>query len=130
MKLIVYCNRIIEYSFYSLFFFVPLVFSGDTSELFEFNKMWLTFGLTIIIGLAWTIKMVVEKKITIQRTPIDILLLLFLFSQIIYTTNKPVKGLEGYYDDAKFRWRPTKYITYSISLYIYFCFEKCRLGLF
>lgn len=83
MKLLNYCNKTIEYSFYALFFFVPLVFSGDTSELFELNKMWLTFGLTIIIGTAWAAKMVLEKKIVVQRTPIDILLLLFLASQII-----------------------------------------------
>ena len=83
MKLILYCNKIIEYSFYALFFLVPLVFSGDTSELFELNKMWLTFGLTAIIGAAWATKMVTEKRIAIQRTPVDLLFLLFLISQII-----------------------------------------------
>src|SRR5216683_3074100 len=83
MKLIFYCNKVIEYSFYALFFLVPLVFSGDTSELFELNKMWLTFGITAIIGAAWASKMVLQRRISIQRTPIDILLLLFLLSQII-----------------------------------------------
>ncbi|MGH7204309.1 MAG: O-antigen ligase family protein, partial [Candidatus Levyibacteriota bacterium] len=83
MKLINYCNKVIEYSFYSLLFLVPLVFSGDTSELFELNKMWLTFGITIIVGLAWGTKMILQKRITIQRTPLDIALLLFLLSQII-----------------------------------------------
>src|SRR5579859_306767 len=85
MKFISYCNSIIEYSFYALFFLVPLVFSGDTSELFELNKMWLTFGLTAIIGAVWASKMVLQKKVIIQRTPLDILLLLFLASQIIST---------------------------------------------
>src|ERR1700690_2434534 len=83
MKFLNYCTKTIEYSFYALFLLGPLVFSGDTSELFELNKMWLTFGLTAIIGCAWATKMVVEKKILIQRTPLDILLLLFLASQII-----------------------------------------------
>ncbi|MGI8420152.1 MAG: O-antigen ligase family protein [Candidatus Levyibacteriota bacterium] len=83
MKLLNYCNKVIEYSFYSLLFLVPLVFSGDTSELFELNKMWLTFGITIIVGLAWGTKMILQKRITIQRTPLDIALLLFLLSQII-----------------------------------------------
>ncbi len=85
MKFISYCNKIIEYSFYSLFLLVPLVFAGDTSELFELNKMWLTFGLTIIIATAWGSKMILERKILIQRTPLDILLMLFLASQIIST---------------------------------------------
>lgn len=83
MKFISYCTKTIEYSFYALFFLVPLVFSGDTSELFELNKMWLTFGLTIIIATAWITKMIVQRRIAIQRTPLDILLLLFLASQII-----------------------------------------------
>src|ERR1700691_1782391 len=83
MKLISYCNKIIEYSFYALFFLVPLVFAGNTSELFELNKMWLTFGLTVVVGTAWATKMVVEKKISVKRTQIDILLLSFLASQII-----------------------------------------------
>ena len=62
-----------------------MVFSGDTSELFELNKMWLAFGLTTIIAAAWASKMVLQKKVVIQRTPLDILLLLFLASQIIST---------------------------------------------
>ncbi len=83
MKFLSYCTRTIEYSFYVLFFLVPLVFAGDTSELFELNKMWLTFGLTIIISTAWITKMIIQKRVAIQRTPLDILFLLFVISQII-----------------------------------------------
>lgn len=85
MKLINICNRVIEYSFYAIFFLVPLVFTSDTSELFEFNKMWLTFGLTIIIASSWFIKMTVKKQLKIKRTPLDIPITLFLISQIIST---------------------------------------------
>ena len=85
MKLIRICNKIIEFSFYALFFFVPLILFGTTSELFEFNKMWLTFGITIIIGSAWFIKSIIRKQFQIQRTPLDIPILLFLLSQIIST---------------------------------------------
>ena len=79
------CNRIIEYSFYALFLLVPLVLSSATSELFEFNKMWLTFGLTIIIGASWFIKMVANKKLELQRTPLDLPILLFFLSQVLST---------------------------------------------
>ncbi len=79
------CNRIIEYSFCALFFLVPLVFTSNTSELFEFNKMWLTFGLTIIIAASWFIKMVLQRRIFIQRTLLDIPIALFLLSQILST---------------------------------------------
>jgi putative inorganic carbon (hco3(-)) transporter len=99
MKLITFCDRIIEYSLYALFFLVPLIFSGDTSELFELNKMWLTFGLTAIVGATWATKMVLQKRITIQRTPLDIVFLLFLISQIISSifSLDPQVSWWGYY---------------------------------
>jgi len=85
MKILKVCNRAIEYSFYALFLLVHLVLTSDTSELFEFNKMWLTFGLTILIAAAWFTKMILQRKIYIQRTPLDIPIGLFLLSQIIST---------------------------------------------
>jgi len=72
MRLYNFCNKVIEYSFYLLFFLVPLAFTSDTSELFEFNKLWLTFGITIVISLAWITKMIIRKEARIQRTPLDI----------------------------------------------------------
>lgn len=85
MKLFNFSNKIIQYSFYLLFFLVPLAFTSDTSELFEFNKLWVTFILTLTIALAWFTKMVIRKKFTIQRTPLDIPIALFLISEIIST---------------------------------------------
>src|SRR5579872_3551409 len=79
------CNRSIEILFYLLFFFVPLFFVGNTFELFEFNKLWLTFWISILIALAWISKMLVNKRFFIQRTPLDFPILLFLISQIIST---------------------------------------------
>ncbi len=99
MKLVNYCNKVIEYSFYALFFLVPLFFVSNTSELFEFNKMWVTFALTIIITCAWFCKMIVERKFTIQRTPLDIPLMLFLISQAVATifSIDPHISFWGYY---------------------------------
>lgn len=99
MKLINYCNRIIEYSFYLIFFLVPLVLVSDTSELFEFNKLWVTFGFTIIIAVAWFTKMITRRQIKIQKTPLDIPILIFLLSQIISTilSLDPHVSIWGYY---------------------------------
>ncbi|MBI2031986.1 MAG: O-antigen ligase family protein [Candidatus Levybacteria bacterium] len=85
MKIINICNRVIEFSFYFLFFFIPLILFGTTSELFEFNKMWFTFGITILISVSWIIKSIIKKQFQIQKTPLDIPILLFLLSQIIST---------------------------------------------
>ena len=83
MSIINYLNRSIEYLYYSLFLLVPLIFAGNTSELFEFNKMWLTFGATSVILAFWLSKMVILKKVIFKRTILDIPILLFLISQII-----------------------------------------------
>ncbi|HYM65450.1 MAG TPA: hypothetical protein VES68_03125, partial [Candidatus Sulfotelmatobacter sp.] len=85
MKLFNLCNKVIEYSFYLIFFLVPLALTSDTSELFEFNKLWITYILTLVIAFAWITKMIIRKKFSIQRTPLDIPIALFLLSEIIST---------------------------------------------
>lgn len=94
-----YCHKVIAFCFYTLFLFVPLVFVGSTSELFELNKMWLTWNLTILIGIAWITKMIVNRQLHIQRTPLDIILFLFFLSQCIATifSLDPRISVWGYY---------------------------------
>jgi len=79
------CNRTIEYSFYLLFTLVPLILTPFNYELFEFNKMLLTYFLTTIIVGCWLIKMVLSKKIIFKRTFLDFPLFLFFLSQFIST---------------------------------------------
>jgi putative inorganic carbon (hco3(-)) transporter len=119
MNFIRTCNKIIEYSFYALFFLVPLVFTNDTSELFELNKMWLTWGLTILISTAWISKMFAEKQIKIQRTPLDIPILLFLLSQIISTIFSMDQrvSLWGYY--SRFNGGLLSILSYIILYYAF-----------
>src|SRR5258706_9930664 len=78
-------NFLIRGSFYLLFILVPIIFAGNTSELFEFNKLWIVFGLTLIIGASWISKMFLEKQIKIHKSPLDIPILLFLASQLLST---------------------------------------------
>jgi putative inorganic carbon (HCO3(-)) transporter len=80
-----FCDKVIVWSFYSIFVLVPLIFAANTSELFEFNKMWVAFAFTILIGGAWFSKMIVERRIYVQRTVFDIPILLFLCSQLLST---------------------------------------------
>src|SRR3989338_7241722 len=77
-------NKIIVYSFYLLFFLVPLFLTHVNFELFEYNKMMLTYALTAIITTLWMIKIITIRK-PLVRTPLDLPLLLFLISQIVST---------------------------------------------
>ncbi|MBI4035803.1 O-antigen ligase family protein [Candidatus Daviesbacteria bacterium] len=92
-------DKIISYSFYALFFLTPLVWSSSNYELFEYNKMILTYGFTIIIVGAWILKSINDKRLTIKRTPLDISLLLFLGANIFSTifSIDPHTSIWGYY---------------------------------
>lgn len=118
-RLYFYCLKTIEYSFYAIFFLIPLVLSNNTSELFELNKMWLTWILTIIIFVGWSGKMILAKQIKIQRTPLDIPILLFLISQIISTifSQDPYVSFWGYY--SRFNGGLLSLITY---IFLYYAF--------
>ena len=76
-------SRVIEYSFYLLFFLVPLIMTPWNYELFEFNKMLLVYFFTIIIVCGWLIKMIVAKKFLFRKSFWDIPLLVFFGSQLI-----------------------------------------------
>lgn len=85
-------DLVIKWAFYTLFFFVPLVFFKDSFELFEYNKMMLTYALAVIIGSAWLIKMICQPNFnfvttfrSIRRTPFDIPIMLYLLSHVLST---------------------------------------------
>lgn len=52
-------------------------------ELFEYNKMMLTYGLTTLIVAAWITKMAVSGKFIFKRSAFEIPLVLFLLSQFL-----------------------------------------------
>jgi O-antigen ligase len=78
-------ETVIEYTFYGLIFFVPIVFLPVTSELFEFNKMILVYFGASIIFTAWAYHSASERSISLKRTPLDIPILIFLAANIAAT---------------------------------------------
>ena len=81
--------------------------------------MWLTWGLAIIIAASWFSKMLIEKRVYIQRTPLDIPILLFLLSQGIATLfsldNRT--SLFGYY--SRFNGGFLSLLTYTFLYYAF-----------
>jgi O-antigen ligase/Flp pilus assembly protein TadD len=119
MSLILWCNRIIRFSFLLLVLLVPLILTPWNSELFEFNKMLLTYGLTIIILTAWMIKMSLTRSIYIRRSILDIPILLFVASQFISSlfSMDPHVSWFGYY--SRFNGGVLSIFTYAL---LYFAF--------
>lgn len=72
-------NFVIKFSIYGLVVLMPLFWLPWTVDIHEFNKQYLLIFLAGIAFLAWLAKMViVQKKLSIRRTPLDIFILAFM----------------------------------------------------
>ena len=115
-RLYIWLDKVIEYAFYALVFFVPLFLTKWNYELFEYNKMMMTYGFTILIVGAWLGKMALAQRVLLKRTPLDIPILLFFLSQLasfIFSMD-PHVSFWGYY--SRFHGGLLSTITY-ITLY-------------
>lgn len=92
-------DGIIRAAFYLLFALVPLLLTPWNYELFEYNKMMAVYAIAIVVGAAWMVKMIHEKEVRIAKTPLDIPICLFVFSQLLSTvfSMDPHVSWLGYY---------------------------------
>lgn len=119
MTLVDWCNRGIRAGFYLLFISVPIFLTPVNYELFEYNKMMLTYGITAAIATLWLIKMVQTRNFAIRRTPLDIPITLFFVSQLISTlfSMDPHVSWNGYY--SRFNGGLWSTITYIVLFYAF-----------
>jgi tetratricopeptide (TPR) repeat protein len=119
MSLSAWCSRVIRVSFYLLFILVPLILTPWNYELFEYNKMVVTYGLTTIIFGAWCIKSLTDRQIRIRKTPLDIPIILFVASQLISTlfSMDPHVSWFGYY--SRFNGGMWSVLTYIVLYYAF-----------
>ena len=112
-------ERTMKVCFYLLFILVPLFLTPWNYELFEYNKMLVTYGLAAIIVTAWIVRMIHEKEIKIPRTPFDIPLGLFVLSQFVSTifSMDPHVSWFGYY--SRFNGGFFSVITYTLLYYAF-----------
>ncbi|MEK7633702.1 MAG: O-antigen ligase family protein [Patescibacteria group bacterium] len=118
-------DQIIQF-FYSLLFFVtPILMSKSTSELFEFNKMLFIYVITIFIAFFWLLKMVVNNKIILKKTFLDIPIIVFFLSQLISTIVSIDKhtSIFGYY--GRFNGGLLSTVSYII---LYFAFVSNKIN--
>lgn len=92
-------EKALTYTFYVLFFLLPLILVPITSEIFEFNKIILVYIAVSIIAFLWVAKMIDRKKFVFRRTILDIPLIVFLVSQILTTiiSIDRITSIFGYY---------------------------------
>lgn len=110
-------TRAIVSIYYLLFLATPLVLTPWNYELFEFNKMLLVYSGSIIIGTLWTIRMILEKRVLLHKTPLDIPIALLLTSHLISTVHSidPHISVWGYY--GRFNGGLMSLISYLVLYY-------------
>ncbi|MCL4359931.1 O-antigen ligase family protein [Patescibacteria group bacterium] len=118
-SLIRWCGRIIRASFILLFLTVPLILTPWNYELFEFNKMMVTYALTVVIAAAWIVKMAAKREFFVARTPLDIPIALFFLSQLVATvfSMDPHVSWFGYY--SRFNGGLWSVISYIVLYYAF-----------
>lgn len=114
-------DKIMQLGYYLLFILVPLVLTPWNFELFEFNKMLVTYALTGLIVLSWTLKVMVLGRFSWNRTVLDIPILLFTFSQFVSAifSMDPHVSWFGYY--SRFNGGMFSVICYAL---LYFAFTN------
>lgn len=112
-------TKAIAILFYLLAFLTPLIFFPKSSELFEFNKMVLTYLLTTLIVGTWIVKMIISKNIVFRRTLLDIPLVIFLISATLSTVTSidSRTSILGYY--SRFHGGLVSYLSYTLLYWAY-----------
>lgn len=88
-KISQYLENTIHLILLTVAFFVPIVFINLTTDFYEFPKLaFLTVATLIMLGL-WIFSWIAKNKIVIFRTPLDIPLLVLLFTVIASTLLSP-----------------------------------------
>jgi len=112
-------SSFISISFFLLFFLVPIFFLPLTSEIFEINKMLLSFILGATIFWAWASKAFLGRNKNIKKTPLFWPLLVFWLSQGLATifSIHPRTSLLGYYTRLN-----GGLLSLTLYIFLYFAF--------
>lgn len=92
-------GKAVRFCFYLLLTIVPLILTPFNYELFEYNKMMMTYAVAAIVLGLWVARMIARGKFFIRRTPLDIPIALFVASQFIssWFSMDPHVSWFGYY---------------------------------
>jgi len=113
------CDRFIRAGFSLLFLLVPLILTPVNYELFEFNKMMVTYAVTVVITSAWIVKMIATRNIAIAKTLLTIPIVLFFVSQLIasvFSMDQHVSWF-GYY--SRFNGGMLSVVSYILLYYAF-----------
>ncbi|KKT30817.1 MAG: hypothetical protein UX04_C0009G0006 [Microgenomates group bacterium GW2011_GWF2_45_18] len=92
-----------QWIYHILILLVPLLFSARTEELFEFNKVVAVYAFALLVATCGLIELGIatyrNESISWKRSPLDLPLVVFFFSQLLSTilSMHPRTSWLGYY---------------------------------
>lgn len=112
-------GKAIHKAFTVLFFVTPLLFLPVNYELFEYNKMMFVYLMTSVITALWLGRVLIEKKLVLRRTPLDIPILIYVAANIITTVTSIDQhtSIFGYY--SRFNGGLLSTIAYSLLFFAF-----------
>lgn len=110
-------NKLIAGLVAGLVFVIPSFFLTTTNEYFDFNKQYLFVSVTAVMALLWVAKMLVEKKFSYVKSPLDLPLLglLVAFGMSTLTSLDKTSSIFGSYG----RWFPGFSGIFALYLFYY-----------
>lgn len=98
-------DRITHWCLLAAVFLIPIFFLPLTSDTLELNKALLFFLLILIAGIAWLFQMVMRRGATMVRTPLDVLLAIYVLLNIVVAVfslfhYRSLVGTSGYFSNA------------------------------
>lgn len=105
-----------------LAFAIPIFFLPLTAEFFETSKFALVTISTILMAILWSIKMLIDKKVRVTKSPLDLPVLAF----VIVTTLATIFSLHKTSSifGGSGRWLPSLFGTLTLTLFYYIVAEN------
>jgi tetratricopeptide (TPR) repeat protein/O-antigen ligase len=85
VSLVGFLNSISTLIIYSLAILIPVAFTPLTTEFYDTTKLIVTALAVLLLLLTWGLRLLTENKIIIVKTPLDLLLLIFLVTAVLST---------------------------------------------
>lgn len=117
-KLTAYLNNVIFAILLSVVVLTPLLFSSLTTEFFEAPKLILLVTATLLLLVVWSLNWIIEGKVVITRTPLDLSLLLLLIVVLISTFLSESRNVAIFGNFPRIHGSAVSWVTYILFFYV------------
>lgn len=113
-----YINKAISWIIIATAAIIPLLFLDKTSEFYEMPKIIFLIGTVIVLLILWSINWIIQGKVVITKTPLDLPLLLLLLIIIASTFLSDSKFVAIYGNFPRLHGSMISWVAYILFYFI------------